>query len=104
MAAATTGDVVGMLREYGRRLILAGGNPYRARAYVRAADALASLGEPLEDLIAGGRLTEIQGVGDAIAAATRKALMLRIARAGAARLLAAELAGVSVPVLDGESE
>jgi hypothetical protein len=39
-----------------------------------------------------------------MAAATRKALMLRIARAGAARLLAAELAGVSVPVLDGESE
>ena len=39
-----------------------------------------------------------------MAAATRKALMLRIARAGAARLLAAELAGVAVPALDGESE
>lgn len=37
-------------------------------------------------------------------ASTRKALMLRMARAGAARLLAAELAGVPVPVLDGESE
>lgn len=37
-------------------------------------------------------------------AATRKALMLRIARAGASRLLAAELAGVPVPALDGESE
>ena len=37
-------------------------------------------------------------------AATRKALMLRMARAGAARLLAAELAGVPVPVLEGESE
>ncbi len=36
--------------------------------------------------------------------ATRKSLMLRIARAGAARLLAAELAGISVPALDGESE
>ncbi len=36
--------------------------------------------------------------------AARKALMLRIARAGAARLLAAELAGVSVPALEGESE
>jgi hypothetical protein len=36
--------------------------------------------------------------------ATRKALMLRIARAGAARLTAAEMAGVAVPVLDGESE
>lgn len=39
-----------------------------------------------------------------ITAATRKALMLRLARAGAARLLAAELAGVAVPALDGESE
>lgn len=37
-------------------------------------------------------------------AATRKALMLRFARAGAARLLAAEIAGVSIPALDGESE
>jgi len=37
-------------------------------------------------------------------ASTRKALMLRMARAGAARLLAAELAGVAVPALDGESE
>jgi hypothetical protein len=36
--------------------------------------------------------------------ATRKALMLRVARAGAARLLAAEPAGVPVPALDGESE
>ena len=39
-----------------------------------------------------------------LAPATRKALMLRIARAGAARLLAAELAGVSVPALDGARE
>jgi hypothetical protein len=36
--------------------------------------------------------------------ATRKAMMLRFARAGAARLLAAELAGVSIPVLDNESD
>lgn len=36
--------------------------------------------------------------------ATRKALMLRIARAGASRLLAAERAGIDVPALEGESE
>lgn len=35
-------------------------------------------------------------------AASRKALLLRMARTGAARLLAAELAGVSVEPLDGE--
>ena len=39
-----------------------------------------------------------------MAAATRKAMMLRFARAGAARLLAAEIAGVAIPALDGESE
>ena len=36
--------------------------------------------------------------------ATRRALMARIARAGMARLLAAELAGVEVLAVDGESE
>lgn len=39
-----------------------------------------------------------------LSAATRKALMLRIARAGAARLTAAEMAGVSVPTLANEGE
>lgn len=37
-----------------------------------------------------------------LAPAVRKALTLRIARAGAARLTAAEMAGVAVPALDGE--
>jgi DNA polymerase (family X) len=63
---ATT-EIVEMLREYGRRLSLAGANPYRARAYVRAADCLAALGESLEGLIAEDRLTEIPGIGNAIA-------------------------------------
>jgi len=39
-----------------------------------------------------------------MAGATRRAMMLRFARAGAARLLAAELAGVSIAALDNESE
>ena len=39
-----------------------------------------------------------------LAPATRKALMLRLARAGASRLLAAELAGRFAPASDGESE
>jgi len=34
----------------------------------------------------------------------RKAMMLRLVRAGAARLFSAELAGVAVPPLEGESE
>jgi len=39
-----------------------------------------------------------------LAAPMRKALMLRIARSGAARITAAEIAGVRVPALDGESD
>ena len=39
-----------------------------------------------------------------LAPSTRKALMLRIARAGAARLTAAEIAGVAIPALEGESD
>ncbi|WP_265515934.1 MmcB family DNA repair protein [Nitratireductor luteus] len=38
-----------------------------------------------------------------LAAATRKAMMLRFARASAARLTAAELAGVSIPAFDDET-
>ena len=56
-----------MLREYGQRLSLKGGNPYPARAYVRAADGLAALSESLGSLIAEDRLTELPGIGDAIA-------------------------------------
>lgn len=37
-----------------------------------------------------------------LSAAARKALTLRIARAGAARITAAEMAGVPVPALEGE--
>ncbi|WP_407187679.1 PHP domain-containing protein [Bradyrhizobium centrosematis] len=59
--------VAGLLREYAQRTALRGGNPYRAKAYSRAADSLAALAVPLDVLIAEDRLTEIPGVGDAIA-------------------------------------
>ncbi|WP_407160563.1 PHP domain-containing protein [Bradyrhizobium sp. STM 3557] len=59
--------VVKLLREYAQRTALRGGNPYRAKAYSRAADSLAALAVPLPVLIEEGRLTEIPGVGDAIA-------------------------------------
>ncbi|MEY9403589.1 DNA polymerase (family 10) [Bradyrhizobium japonicum] len=59
--------VATLLREYAQRTALRGGNPYRATAYSRAADSLAALAVPLDELIAEDRLTEIPGVGDAIA-------------------------------------
>ena len=59
--------VATLLREYAQRTALRGGNPYRAKAYSRAADSLAALAVPLNVLVAEDRLTEIPGVGDAIA-------------------------------------
>ncbi|MCK1719795.1 DNA polymerase/3'-5' exonuclease PolX [Bradyrhizobium sp. 141] len=67
MAAADTRTVAKLLREYARRTALRGGNPYRAKAYSRAADSLAAIVVPLHVLIEEDRLTEIPGVGDAIA-------------------------------------
>jgi DNA polymerase (family 10) len=67
MSTVDTSTVVSLLREYAQRTALRGGNPYRAKAYSRAADSLATLALPLDVLIAEGRLTEIPGVGDAIA-------------------------------------
>ena len=59
--------VASLLREYAQRTALRGGNPYRAKAYSRAADSVAALAVSLDVLIAEDRLTEIPGVGDAIA-------------------------------------
>lgn len=67
MAAAGTAVVASLLREYAQRTALRGGNPYRAKAYSRAADSLAALVVPLHVLIEEDRLTEIPGVGEAIA-------------------------------------
>lgn len=60
-------DIARLLREYGQRTAFLGGNPYRARAYRMAADNLATLSEPLADIIDAGELTAIPGIGDAIA-------------------------------------
>jgi DNA polymerase (family 10) len=67
MAKADALTVAKLLREYAQRTALRGGNPYRAKAYSRAADSLTALAEPLDKLIAEERLTEVPGVGEAIA-------------------------------------
>jgi DNA polymerase (family X) len=59
--------VAKLLHEFGQRTALRGGNPYRARAYSRAAENLMVLTVPLEEVVAQDRLKEIPGVGDAIA-------------------------------------
>jgi DNA polymerase (family 10) len=67
VVTADAGQVAKLLREYAQRTALRGGNPYRAKAYSRAADGLAALAIPLNRLIEEDRLTEIPGVGEAIA-------------------------------------
>ena len=68
MAKLDASAVATLLIEIGRRLVLAGENPYKARAYSRAAQNLLTLTLPLGEVIAAGRLREIPGVGEALAA------------------------------------
>ena len=67
MPATDTPEVIKLLREFGQRVALRGGNPYRAKAYARAAESLGTLTVPLAQVIREGRLREIPGVGEAIA-------------------------------------
>jgi DNA polymerase (family X) len=67
VSKADTQKVAKLLREYAQRSALRGGNPYRSKAYSRAADSLGALAVPLDRLIAEERLTDIPGVGNAIA-------------------------------------
>src|SRR4051795_8158683 len=63
--------VARLLLELSQRLLLAGENPYKARAYARAAESLLTLTVPLEAVIAQRRLREIPGVGAALAEVIR---------------------------------
>ena len=56
-----------LLRELAQHIDLQGSNPFRARAYRRAAENLVLTTVPLKQLIAEGRLQDICGVGEAIA-------------------------------------
>ena len=67
MARLGTKVVADTLRELGQRMELEGANPYRARAYRRAAENLSLSPLPLERLVAEGRLKDIPGIGDALA-------------------------------------
>jgi DNA polymerase (family 10) len=59
-------EVARLLRELAQRIELAGGSPYKARAYLRAAESLGALTEPLDQLVRQGRLREVPGIGAAI--------------------------------------
>ena len=67
MPTLETSEIAKLLLEFGQRTAFRGGNPYRSRAYLRAAENLLAVPEPLETLIAQNRLKEIPGIGNAIA-------------------------------------
>jgi DNA polymerase (family X) len=72
MQTLDAAEVAVLLRELGQRTMLAGSNPYRARAYLRAADSLAALAVQLHEIIEKNRLREIPGVGETIADIIKK--------------------------------
>ena len=55
------------LREIGGLLELQGENPFKVRAYETGARAVEALDEELEAAVASGRLTELPGIGEALA-------------------------------------
>jgi len=81
-------------------LELAGENPFKVRAYRRAADLLASLNEPAASLLRDGRLIQMPGIGRQIAAKVDELLAtgrLRALEAAAARFPAGLLEIMELP-------
>jgi DNA polymerase (family 10) len=61
------GGVADALGEIGRLLELLGENPFKTRAYHNASRIIRGLDRDLEELVRGGELTAIKGIGSALA-------------------------------------
>jgi hypothetical protein len=59
--------IAASLREIGRLLALKGENPFKAQAYERGARALENLQGDLDVLVKTRRLTDVRGIGSALA-------------------------------------
>src|SRR5512145_95776 len=75
-------QIAALLREIGRLLELKGENPFKARAYERGARALENSDGDFGARVKDRRLTEIGGIGHALASAIEE-----IYRTGASPLL-----------------
>ncbi|HEX2226860.1 MAG TPA: PHP domain-containing protein [Candidatus Binatia bacterium] len=60
-------EIAANLREIARLLTLMGENPFKAQAYERGARSLEKLGGDFDALVASRRLTQIPGIGTALA-------------------------------------
>ncbi len=63
----TNKDIARALRETADLIELTGGNPYRANAFNRAARSIRGLEVPADERLAEGTLTDVSGIGDAMA-------------------------------------
>lgn len=61
------GEIARVLDEIARLLAFRGDNAFKIRAYRGGARALRELDEPLEEVLAAGRLRELSGIGPALA-------------------------------------
>ncbi|WP_437724196.1 PHP domain-containing protein [Sorangium sp. So ce861] len=82
-------DIARALREMAMLLQIKGENPYRARAYETGAEALEELTDDLGELIRHKRLTELRGIGAALA--TQIAELYKTGRSEQLEKLRAEL-------------
>lgn len=60
-------QVIAMLEETADLMEIAGENPFKARAYRKAAEGIAAIKEPIEELVQAKRLNTIEGIGESIA-------------------------------------
>ncbi|MER3436291.1 MAG: histidinol-phosphatase [Chloroflexota bacterium] len=67
MARATNEAVANFLERYARLLEIAGENPFRVRAYQRAAEAIRHHPEPVSAFASADKLQQIEGIGEGIA-------------------------------------
>lgn len=74
MVALSNVEVAGRLEQLAGLLELSGESPFRANAYLRAAESIRALPEPLADVARRGRLRELPGVGVGIAQALTELL------------------------------
>lgn len=87
--------IVALLRELAALLELRGGNKFKVRAFARGAQALAASKTPVDELVASRRLTDLPGIGVALATQIEE-----IHRTGASELLTSLRAGLPSGVLE----
>lgn len=63
----TNRSIARALRDTASLLELTGGNPFRARAFSRAARSIRGLDTPVADLLDAGTLTDVDGIGEGMA-------------------------------------